>query len=484
MTKRIISVLLALVLVLALAMPVLAEETKYTITINDEAGRTFVAYQIFTGRVEGREGEILLSDIQWGNGITEDGKTAMGGDAEAKAKNLANTNAKDFATYLLENEYVQNPISSAEHNGTAYVFTLEPGYYLIQETTDVSTGKAASGYIVELTEANKVMDPKRSGVPTLTKDQSDTLHATYEVGETITFTIVGTLPTDGYDMYTTYYVEFEDQMSSTLKYVENSEKVTVGGNEVDYFDFTYNDETNELFWECKDVKAKGLEKGTKITVTYDAVLTEDALADAFDKATNKARLEYSNNPDTDGTGFTNWDTEMLFTFDLNGNKVDMADQTALKDAQFVLKKKDVEEYYKWDDTTKKVTWVAEDAADVKTSAADGSFGFNGLGEGEYELVETKAPAGYNSIDPIPVKIVATKVVDDVKVEFEVYVNNAQTPIRTLENVAEETITVENGKGTTLPETGGIGTTIFYLVGGLMMAAAVVLLVAKKRTVNE
>lgn len=121
-------------------------------------------------------------------------------------------------------------------------------------------------------------------------------------------------------------------------------------------------------------------------------------------------------------------------------------------------------YYKWNETDKKVEWTTDKAqATVKTTDDKGAASFDGLKDGTYYLEEVEAPAGYNLLkDPV-----------------QITVNGANA---TTANLSSLTVTgnVENSSGAELPETGGMGTTIFYVLGSVLILAAVVLLVTRKR----
>mgnify|MGYP004686166185 FL=1 len=118
-------------------------------------------------------------------------------------------------------------------------------------------------------------------------------------------------------------------------------------------------------------------------------------------------------------------------------------------------------YYKWNETDKKVEWVADmTAADVVKTDNDGAAYFKGLANGDYYLVETKAPDGYNQLTE----------------PHKVTVAGSSTDTTKLTAIAK----VANSTGTELPSTGGMGTTVFYVLGFALVMGAVVLLVTKKR----
>lgn len=217
---------------------------------------------------------------------------------------------------------------------------------------------------------------------------------------------------------------------------------------------------------------------------------------------NTMHLEFSNNPNDEGDGETGKtpDKEVLvFTYELDTTKVDGQNpDTKLEGAEFRLFKGEAGQDGKVAEANRqyvKITdgkvsgWteagVTEGAATL-TSDKEGLFVISGLDAGTYYLEETKAPTGYNLLaDPIKVVITATIKDDDGVLGVENALEKLEITVgeKTEAGNASTGIvntTVQNNKGATLPETGGIGTTIFYVVGGLLTVGAVVLLVTKKR----
>ena len=232
--------------------------------------------------------------------------------------------------------------------------------------------------------------------------------------------------------------------------------------------------------------------GAEIVVTYKATLNSNALI--TDKETNTAKLTYSNNPDGTGTGTgTTPDAPVyIYDFDIDVYKYDdtdnKAEQGADKDktkklagAEFILYKEVVEnnetvKYYYRNGDAKKVEWVTKrDQATPQTTNAKGEASFQGIAAGSYFLEETKAPDGYNKLkDPVPVTITAKYDGDGKLIETSA---NANT---TTGGQHIQKVEVPNKAGAVLPSTGGIGTTIFYVLGSILALSAAVLLIVKKR----
>lgn len=198
-------------------------------------------------------------------------------------------------------------------------------------------------------------------------------------------------------------------------------------------------------------------------------------------------MTYSNDPAHDTTT-TVTDKEYVYSaeivIDKYAGQEDVADTSKkLAGAEFVLYKEEagVKSYYKYTaaagETPAKVEWVAKAAdATVVTTDANGAAEFNGLKNGTYQLLEIKAPTGYNLLtDPVEVDINVELADDKILTEGEIVACEVNLSV---------TKQVENNTGVELPSTGGMGTTIFYTVGGLLMAAAVVLLITKKKLSNE
>ena len=507
--KKLASLLLALVMALSLAVTAFADEsTTYSITINNStAGHTYEAYQIFTGDLATNEaGNKVLSNIVWGSGVSEAGQTALG-DAAAKAETLkteadAKAFAKAVAPYLTTAAGSANTVT----DGKYVISGLAAGYYLVkdQDGSLIGDNDSYTEYIIQVV-GNVTATPK-SDVPEVQKkvkdinDSTDTTKtdwqdsADYDIGDSIPFQLKATLA-DNVSSYTTYKVVFHDTLSKGLTY-NNDAKVYIDGTETNGFTVTATvnaDGTTTLTVSCDDVKALGAGNSSVITVEYTAKLNENAVLGSAGNP-NEVYLEYSNNPNKsengdNETGETPKDVVIVFTYKTIINKVD-SENKPLTGAAFKLEK-----LIKGKDGAAD-TWttVKEFTVDETTT----SFTFSGLDDGQYKLTETKTPVGYNTIDPIYFVIEAThdETADAPTLKtLNAYLTDAngnkQTEMKDGESVNIDlgtvdltagsiTTTVVNKSGSELPSTGGIGTTIFYVLGGVLVLAAVVLLVTKKR----
>ena len=509
--KKLMSYFIALTMVLSLATLLggnvhAAEGTttyKLTLQNNGRTKHTFEVYQIFTGDLN----DSTLSNIQWGNGITKDGQEALG-DAATKAGALAgkaddSTEAKAFAEEVQSHLDTDKKVSvEVEANSQKDVEGLAAGYYLVKDKAESQKDKeygAATSYILKVvkdTTAETKLD-----VPTVTKqvqDKNDSTGETtgwqdsadYDIGDEVPYQITGTMPSN-IDDYTSYKYVFTDTMSKGLTFKENSAKIMIGTTDVTG-KFTKNVTTNDdgsttVTWSCDNLKADSLKTAgveltstTKVVVTYKAKLNENAVIGSEGNP-NTVNLTYSNNPNKGGdgeTGKTPDDKNIVFTYKTVVNKVDQ-DWKSLAGAGFTLQKK-----VKKDDGNIEYKTVGEIGADNKYS----TFEFTGLDDGDYILKETTTPAGYNTIAPIEFTISAEHDKESAAPTLISLSGNATTgEAEFTDNLyyGELTTFVVNKKGSTLPETGGMGTTLLYAVGGVLVAlAAAYIIISKKHEKAE
>ena len=499
--KKLMALLAALTLALAMAVPAFAEAaaTTYTITIKNGTG-TYAAYQIFKGDLHGN----TLSNIQWGDNVTADGQKALG-NAAGKAKALTGeTEAKDFAVdvakYLTE---------AAAGTGTDSITVSSPGYYLIKNTT-VGKDEVYTDYILRVVE-NVSVTPK-SDKPTLNKqikhndDGAWGVVGDNQIGDTVEFRTITTVPdVSGYSKYE--YVIHDEMSAGLTSNVHSNDDVTIKVNDEDakeldkiYYTVTVDPENANKFTVTVDV-LKAIEDskmaaGDTLYTYYTGILNENAAVYNVGKQDNKAYLEYSNNPH-DNTTKNETPKKVVYdwTFKMEVNKVDGADNQDLSGAKFVLSKTNgldlgvIDDDGKPTNTENLINLIDNGNGFYTVAPADytgtyvmtaGNITIKGLDDAtEYYLYETKAPAGYNRLtDAVKFKITAD------------YDETGETCTSVTTKVNEDdpqaglSITVANNKGASLPSTGGIGTTLFYVIGGGLMAVAAVLLVAKKRMNNK
>ena len=475
--KKIASLVLALALALVLAVPAMAANT-YTITAPNN-GHTYEVYQIFTGDLYNG----VLSNVKWGQNGTGTTGAAVPDSILEELEKATGTDTEKLAVIT---KYVN--LSSTPYNtvvGGTPLTGVPAGYYLIKDVDGALAGENDSytTYIVEVVD-DVTIAPK-SDVPEVEKKVKDTNDSTgdtsgwqdsadYDNGDSVPFQLTATLA-DNVSAYTTYKVVFHDTLSKGLTY-NNDAKVYIDGKETSGFTVTATvnaDGTTTLTVSCDDVKALGASNSSVITVEYTATLDDDAVLGSAGNP-NEVYLEYSNNPNkseagNNETGNTPTDKVIVFTYKVIVNKVD-GEGAPLTGAEFTLEK-----YNKETGEWEAITAVKNDEGTT--------FTFSGLDDGKYRLTETKTPAGYNSIAPIEFTITAEHdVLADDPALTSLSGNATTGEITFTSSTAEGSLStnVVNKAGSTLPETGGIGTTIFYVVGGILVIGAGVVLVTKKR----
>lgn len=587
--KRLGAVLLAMAMAVSvLCTGALAEETTYTLTINDtNKNHKYVAYQVFAGTVDANK---KLSVTGWGDGvdltstptegtyngktlvqaiqeITDDtnnkpfaGKTEPGDIAAVLGAATDNAVATTFAdvvsNYVTGNgHFTTNWTAAADGTPAHYEITdLTGGYYFVKSANTASTDVANTRYMLEVV-GNATVEAK-NGVPTVDKkvqNENNTNEnfadtTTAQIGQTVNFKLTGTLPSN-YDYYKNYAYTFDDTLSEGLTLTDTqknalfvkvyasqteAEKDANGTDENtgvkltaksgDTGDYTVtvtpngNTKTTSLKVAFNDLKT--IQKDTNATITKDSVIVVYYSATINGSATaggegnkNSVKLEYSNDPNNTGTGTTKSDEVSVFTFKLDITKVKKSETTTkLSGAKFVLSKdKDLKidvankdtDLTDTDVTEKliKVTgttpnYVINDGTNTSATAQYimetatgnnlGQLNITGLNKGVYYLYETKAPDGYNRItEPIKIEITeATTTEKDAAGKFSVKtlqykINDGDEQNGTTTDGVIKA-DVENTSGSTLPSTGGMGTKLFYAVGGILMAGAAIILVVRKR----
>ncbi len=476
--RKLTSLLLALVMVFALATTVAAEETagttgtKGSITVdNPIEGQNYTAYKIFNVVYDNADhySYTIEDTSEWYNTVSvyTTGLT-LTPVADTTSNTYVVTTTGDFSPAAfadaLKKALDNNPTAFAgkelTKSGTpakATVTVDELGYYFVTSTT---------GALCNLTTTNPNANIHDKNDMPFKKEVDKT---NVDVGQTVTFKITGKVP--DYTGFTKYTYLITDTMTNGLTFKDDV-KVMVGSEDkTNDCTITY-DATNapQTFTVSIPVWDRKYEIGANIEVTYTATVNKDAIAII---SSNKAKLTYSNDPTTDEVTDSQTEEQKVYTSKIVIDKFETGKQETVKlpGAEFVLYKKvpgasgEVTQYYKQDDTTKAVTWVntIAEATTVKTGEHGEAF-FEGLADGTYYLVETKAPAGYNQLTgPQEVKV-AGSTTDTTKLSV--------------------TAEVANNTGTLLPSTGGMGTTVFYVIGAVLGGGAGVLLVTKRRMSQE
>lgn len=532
--SKLLSLLLVLTIVFSLSVTALAADT-YTITINGSGStdkHTYEAYQIFSGDLHDpnlakEENEptqpLILSNIKWGSGVNTkaDGFDADFPESAAKvAESLKNaTDAQEFAQkiarYLSSTKY-----TSTGSNADNYTITnLPAGYYLVKDSSNMQgTNDFATAYMMKV--VSDVTATPKGDKPTLAKEvkvQKDgkwnNIQAGYQIGDTVEFRVIASVPNIAFG-YTKYTYTITDTMSSGLtSNVEGKSDISIKINDANVLDEKYYEVTvdGNAFTVAINIKAALDENVISATnalyVYYTAELNETAEYyghDPEDVSSNTASLTYPNDPNSNSTGKTPDAVVKVWTFPTTITKVDgkevdgafkkldgakfvLSTQSNLKIEDLDLDKNDNPQnkehliaFYTGEGAIAPYEIATSEKIKVGTDITYvfeiGSSTIAGLGEKTYYLYEIKAPDGYNLLAE-PVKFTIHMPEGDIS-GFGIF------PSLTLGNNEEpEThfgFNIANNSGATLPETGGIGTTLFYVIGALLVVGAGVLLVTKKR----
>ena len=311
--------------------------------------------------------------------------------------------------------------------------------------------------------------------------------ADYDIGDEIPYQITGTLPSTfaDYKTYKTY--TFTDTLSNGLTITDAEKaaiKVTVGTTDVtSHFDVAVNGQVLTVsLKDGEDLKTwtdPALTAESKIVVSYSATLNNNAKIGSEGNP-NTVNLTFSNNPNAGGDGDhgkTPDDKVIVFTYEIEAKKVGEDGKTPLEGAGFTLYKKGADGNYKA---------VGSEIKGVTT------FEFKGTDAGEYKLVETTVPAGYNKAEDITFTVTATYdttsadpkltslTVTSAEANFAV-TTTTSTDGKSITTDGKATTTITNKKGSTLPSTGGIGTTIFYILGAVLVIGAGIVLAVRRKT---
>ena len=499
--KRLVALALSVVMVLAMSVFAFAAEgqTTHQITVKDTDNHTYAIYQIFTGDFA----DGTLSNVKWG--VNGTGTTGNSVD-DTTLKALTDVNSKSEREILdVVEQYanLNNPVGTVNKDHP-YADAVS-GYYLIKDADAVSNNDTYTTYIVKVV-GEDVEIARKANVPSFEKKIKDTNDTTgetsgwqdsadYDIGDQVPFQLKGTVASN-YDAYKTYYFAFHDKEEKGLTFNKDSVKVYVDGNkitsgyEVKTTGITDGCTFEVVFNNLKDVST--VKAGSTVTVEYTSELNNDAVLGSQGNV-NEAKLVFSNNPKNEQVGKpetpgeTPWDNVIVFTYKVVVNKVN-ENGAALTGAEFTLIKKLP------DNKEKEITAVK--------STEGTSFTFRGLDDGDYILRETTTPSGYNTISDITFTVTAehkiewttekrTEILTDLKgdkASGEITFSKVSETIK-VDNKDEDSAnaglstTVVNKKGSSLPSTGGIGTTIFYVVGAILMVGAAVLLITKRRAEN-
>lgn len=529
--KKLLAALLAVAMVCAMAIPAFAynpgetEEDLYR-------GHCYDAFQIFTGDVSD---DNTISNVGWGSSIAHPNEFLAQLTADLTIGNKFETNftAQDvlavisqwstsddysiaFARCVCNYVYSDGestPVIHGVHTGGVKV--PKPGYYLIVDTSPFNEDDfyhAYNSFLLKVTKAEyvfpinykvvkptvekKVYDNDNNDISSAGNNDGWGSSADHAINEKFQFRLIAKLPASkdngrAYDYYDKYTVCFKDTLSEGITY-DGPDSVVIKSNNntydttIDPSKYTITESQNSFVVKIPDVKtcAEGLDlnDGATITVTYTAHLNEKAYVNIAGGGTdnkNRVYLEYSNNPRISTSLDHTPESEVcVYTYQLNNTKYRDDDtpgnelagagfrlysgKDCTKEQEIKLKKNTTDGTYS--------PYFGAGAGDEMFSDEHGQFNVKGLDAGTYYLRETKTPDGYSACPDTTIVISATHDEHNVNLSGESNLNN-------------KIINIKAG-GITLPSTGGIGTTLFYVVGGGLMVAAIVLLVTKKRMENK
>lgn len=507
--KKLAAAMLTAIMMMTMTVTAFAAETTHTLTVNanggqDLNGQTINLYKLFdvteSSTAEAKNYAYTVN-TQYKNAlasvlkISETSKdeefaaevTKLGADNATEVQKFANDFTAKALTDKLEATKTSGKITESK---TSYKFTgLDAGYYLVY----VTGGKEIQSSLVTVDETTKEVNLKTEA-PSITKTADKT---TVEIGQVVTYTVKGSIPdTTGYDQY--QYI-IHDELTDGLDFVNDANGAAVSDNAVKvavaFTDTSVTDASTAPTTATLDstnnkkmsldlsawVKANQTNKGKEFTVTYYAKVNANAVV----TEKNKATLEYGNNPgDTTTTTPSEAKTP---TYPLDINKIKKGSDEKLAGAKFRLYSSEADAKANDESKAIKVSPVVAGVAgnyvvDPKStttefeSAAsidgkDYNLHLNGLAEGTYYLVETKAPDGFNKLTA-PVVIKITKSTDTDVNNWAISKDGSDE--------SDKIIDIENSTGSLLPSTGGTGVIVFAGVAILLVFGVAVSFIRDKR----
>ncbi len=534
--KKMMALVIAMVMVLAMSMTVFAAGEGSLTVKNSEEGVTYNFYKIFdlTGQdtsnpTDGTYDAVTYTiDSDWTNffiGDTAPGKAyivdtnsgslnAINVNGATKYINITEDNRVAFTNaamkYAIDNSLATDKTATGVASGDVSVTGLDLGYYLMVpvDQTDEKTNPLTTGSIASLTSTVPNGDIYvKATKPTVVKTDN-TVSA--DIGQTVTYTLEGKMPnTSG---TTSFTYKLQDEMTTGLTFNKDVVVTLEGVTDPITAQCTidYTTVTNGFVCDIPVASLQGTNGaniGKKITLTYTATVNENAIQSTNEK--NKAKVIYGRNPSDLEESIPV--EEELYSANIDIIKYtgdDATSGTKLADASFALMNSEGK-YYHWVEAVgtegqegyvaAHVEWVtvanaptdgsanvtdaqAKALADAttittKTTTADGTATFEGIKDGTYYLVEYAAPDGYNRLaTPQAVTVQGTDV-DNTTTHLE---NTAYAGQETFDQAVDATAEVLNQSGSVLPSTGGIGTTIFYVIGAILVLGAGILLVTRRR----
>lgn len=497
------------------ATPVFAANQNVT----NDTNHDYIAYQIFSGTQ--REGSMALGEVSWGSDVdltkmtdelensTSFSNCKTAADVVEVLKGVENDSAvaKEFARMAANSLKSDAAGTQISKNDTSV--NLDPGYYLfVDQTVSVEPGDVVGLSLLQVTN-NTITITKKTSAPTVDKKVQDEEtengnkenpgmpfvdSADHHIGEVFKFQLKATVPAGTTTNFDTYKLIFYDELSTGVDFVLDGEKpkdisVKVNGTEYSGAGVAVNGKQltvtiENLLALTNVVKGEAVE----VVVEYSAVLNSNAVVTEIGNDgklgnSNKVKLQYSNNPNNNGTGYTTETQVFVGTYKLPAQKVaNTADGAALARAKFKLRND--EGKYAVISGGKVTGWVdkEEDGSEIVSTItgtgkdARADFSVEGLDAGTYTLIETEAPAGYNKAADTTVVITAAHEQNQKTDKVNVTMTQNGNPATDIKVIDTD--------GGTLPETGGMGTTMIYGIGTVLVAGAAIAFVTNKRMRNE
>ena len=526
--KRFSAILLTVLLMVSMmVIPASADDTTYTITINgNDADHEYEAYRIFAGSLYTTGGgdtgipeTVVLSNIVWGDGVTSTGQSHFG-DAKVKASSLGTpAGALAFAKELVSSGYLGTAAGTSSYAGGKYTISVTgAGYYLIKDVSG-SLGEneyhAYTDYILKVVK-NVSVDPKAANA-SLTLQVANTENGSYAeavntaIGREVFVEMNGSM-TPMISTYGTYKMVFEATLPTSMDYAGDGLVKVMVTNDLDAeshdatlgtdYSVNYDAGTRKLTVTVENAAS------TITRLTENAPLVDDNVVVHFGVRLNtsavigkvgnsiKGQMKFSNDPNNNTLGTTPEQSAEIYTHTLQVDKVDSnSAATKLANAQFKLWRYEgsgssAVRYAKADDLgggKYKITTSTADEADATIFVTNGTgqIIIEGIADGTYHMTETAPPAGYNSLEGSFGfnSTAALSPLDGTVTGFTANKAGSMAGISVSADSENCTVlvVVQNTAGSQLPETGGIGTTIFYGIGGVLVIAALALLTVRKRS---
>ena len=457
----------------------MSEESTFTVTVtNTPEGHTYAAYRVFKARTAP---DGTLSDITWGDGVNADAVVSGLQDAgfAYKSKFEGKTSAKDIAAVISKNmrdaDFVRavskllvdcKAAKAADSDPAGNVLKLTgAGYYLTLDETELENqNDSRSAVLMFTSESSLTIDPKIE-IPTYSKvivsGNEEVKTEDYGLNDTIHYRLSAQLP-DNYMEYEAYELHFFDS-STGIRYVPESFTVKADTAELSVQPQISGSSMTLDIADLKTLVSADL-SGKNVTVDYEGVVTDSAVLGSAGNP-NTSYITYSNDPQGTQKGRSPEERAVFYTYQLEVSKVDEMEQP-LAGASFILEKKNGKSY--------------EPCMNAEITQEGSIFTFARISDGEYRLTETKAPVGYNAIEPIEFTVASEHQSDGAVFSLTSLTSTKKGKTAAQGSLTDGKITIMavNRKGVVLPVTGGTGTAVLYGAGILLLAAAVLLMQKK------